>query len=232
MTDAELVHVFRRVLAAEDKPREITPLDLLQIIRFLVQQADEKHVGPSQDTLAEELCSSPDAIAKSQRRLHSLGWIVVRKGGYRGRTNLYTVQLEKLPLGDLIRTVVSAEAKQIAYSYGQAVRIPNKKKFMRNWLQQWAFQVQKLLRRTNNDKTKLLALINFALSSQKYCSRASQGPSGLRKCWRDLVADHENDSRSKAAQLTCNQSTNDRPTADSRSVCSDEAIEAAIQEAN
>src|SRR5437868_7085989 len=123
MDDAQLMHAVRRFLAAPDKPGQTTPLDLLQTIRLLLQRADEEDIRPSQDTLAEELCSSPDAIARSQRRLHSSGWIVVRKGGYRGRTNLYTVQLDKLPLGNLSRTVVTEGAKKLAFEYGRILRV-------------------------------------------------------------------------------------------------------------
>jgi len=106
MTDAEITMAVRSLLAAE-KPKRTTPLDLLQVIRLLLQKSDEKDVYVSQDTLAEELCSSPDAIARSQKRLKGWGWLSIEKGGYRGRTNKYCVMLEKLPVGDLSKTVIS-----------------------------------------------------------------------------------------------------------------------------
>jgi biotin operon repressor len=97
MTDAEITMTIRRLLAAE-KPKRTAPLDLLQVIRLLLQKSDEKDVYVSQDTLAEELCSSPDAIARSQKRLKGWGWISIEKGGYRGRTNKYCVMLQKPPV--------------------------------------------------------------------------------------------------------------------------------------
>jgi hypothetical protein len=202
MTDDKLIHIIRRLLAAEDKPNDLIPLDLLQTIRFLLQHADEKDIYPSQETLAEELCSSADAIARSQKRLHRTGWIVVRKGGYRGRTNRYTVQLEKLPVGDLRRTVVSPDAKRIALQYGQNVKVMTRKKFMRNWLQQWSFQVQKLIDRTGGDAKTVSDIINFALRHPGHYKSAMRGPSELRKRWSVLRAEYEKHARAQTAPKT------------------------------
>lgn len=189
MTEEKLTHAIRLLLAA-DKPTALAPLDILQTIRLLLQHADEKYIYPSQATLAEQLCSSEDAIFKSQERLKKAGWIVVRKGGYRGRTNLYTVVLDKLPVGDLSRTVVSQEAARAAFTYGNAVKVAAKKKFMKNWLQMWAFQVQKMIDRTG-DSHKVCQMIDFALRSPLYRAKAHRGPSDLLKVWKVLLAGYD-----------------------------------------
>jgi hypothetical protein len=193
MNDVDLIHAIRRLLATENQlPKDTTPLDLLQTVRFLVQRADEANVWPSQDTLAEQLASSPDAIAKSQKRLRDNGWLVVRKGGYRGRTNSYSVDLDKVPLGDLSRTVISDSARKIAASYGRYVKVTTRKKFMKNWHQQWSFAIQKLLKKTGGDVQKLVGIVNFALTSPTYQRKAQRGPSELKKCWPTLLLDYEN----------------------------------------
>jgi len=202
MTDEKLMHVIRRLLAAENKPSDLTSLDLLQTIRFLLQHADEKDIYPSQETLAEELCSSADAISRSQKRLQASGWIVVRKGGYRGRTNRYTVQLEKLPLGDLSRTIVSQDANSIALWYGQTVKVMTTKKFMRNWLQQWSFQVQKLIDRSGGDAKTVLDVIDFALRHRGHRKNAMRGPSELRRRWSVLRAEYEKHAKAQTAPQT------------------------------
>jgi len=71
--DTRLVMTIRSLLAAE-KPKNTSPLDLLQTIRLLVQHADEKDVYVSQTTLAEELCSSPDmrCVGSSSATIRSL----------------------------------------------------------------------------------------------------------------------------------------------------------------
>jgi len=190
MNNRELVTAIRKMFAADEKPEGTTSLDLLQTIRLLVQNADETDIWPSQETLATDLCSSADAIARSQKRLHAHGWIVVRKGGYRGRTNLYTVQLERLPVGDLSRTVVSEDARTLAWQFGQVLKVTLKKKLMRNWLQQWAFQMQKLIKKTGGDVELTRAIVNFAVRHPLYCQKAKRGPGELKKHWRTLTVEY------------------------------------------
>jgi hypothetical protein len=191
MTDDQITMAIRRFLAAE-KPKRTTPLDLLQIIRLLLQKSDEKDVYVPQDTLAEELCSSPDAIARSQKRLRSRGWLSVEKGGYRGRTNKYCVMLDRLPLEDLSRTVVSSPALKMAQSYYKALIMYRiRRKLPKRWVQQAAFTIQKLIDRTGGDAHRVAAVINYALSSPRYRGKANKGPHELKRVWRDLLADFD-----------------------------------------
>jgi hypothetical protein len=189
LTDTQLVHTLRSLWCADDKPTQITPLDLGQITRLLLQHADERDVFTSQSTLAEQLCATSPSIIRSQERLSTLGWLIIRKGGYRGRTNLYTVALDKLPVANLARTVVSAEAKHLAAQYGNNLRVEHRKKFMRGWLQQWSFQIQKLIDRADGDHAHVCSIINFAFSRTEYATKAMRGPAEIRRMWRKLNTD-------------------------------------------
>ena len=180
MTDEQLIMTLRALLCAEDKPEEITPIDLLQIARLLVQHADEKDVYTSQDTLAEQLCSSPDSIHRSQERLNKLGWLIVRKGGYRGRTNLYQVDLEKLPIADLKRTVVSQDAKNLALQLGRQFKVDNRKgKHNRGWVQRWSFIVQGLIDRSGGDIKHVYDVVNFAWQHPDYTEKVRERAGGV-----------------------------------------------------
>lgn len=190
MTDVQLVHYLRAFLASDDKPKNLSPIDLLQVVRFLLQLADEKDCYVSQETLAAQLCVSADAIARSQQRLKKAGWLIVRKGGYRGRSNRYEIVLNKLPQDDLLRTVVSQDAKRLAAGYGKALQVQTHKKFMKGWQQQWAFQVQWLIDRTRGDHDEVREIINFALNQPKYVKAAQRGPYALRKIWNALLVDY------------------------------------------
>jgi hypothetical protein len=189
MTDEKLVMALRALLCAEDKPADVTPLDLLQTARLLVQHADEKDVYTSQDTLAEQLCSSVDSIARSQERLSKLGWVITRKGGYRGRTNLYQVDLDKLPIADLKRTMVSPDAKNLAIQLGRQFKVDNRKgKHNRGWVQKWSFIVQGLIDRSGGDIKHVYDVVNFAWAHPDYTKKVAEGPAALKSVWRKLTA--------------------------------------------
>ena len=191
MTDQEITRHIRHLLSAEHKPHNLEPIDLLQTVRLLVQGADEKDLYLSQSTLATQLCCSTDYIQKSQQRLRKKGWLIVRKGGARGRTNLYQVDLTKLPTADLSKTVVSDEARKLAVKYKLMVR-QHGRKVPKGREQQWSFTLQKLVSRS---KTKanwqgLAAILTFAFAHPKFQKPALMGPDRLkpRHIWDDLVA--------------------------------------------
>jgi hypothetical protein len=202
MTDEKIVQCLRSLLCAEDKTRDLTPLDLLQTTRLLLQRADESDVYASQDTIANQLLTSHDCIARSQKRLAAVGWLIIRKGGYRGRTNMLAVALDKLPIADLHRTMVSKEAVTLAELYGSALRVEQKKKFMRGWKQQWSFQIQKLIDRAKGDHGHVSAVINFAYTKPEYIKKVMRGPAALRGCWRKLNADYQLDIGQRLSEET------------------------------
>ena len=191
MNDTQLLHYLRAFLASDDKPETLNPLDIVQTVRLLLQLADEKDAYMSQDTLAMQLCSSVDAIKRSQDRLSCVGWLVIRKGGYRGRTNRYAINLDKLPQADLARTVVSPATRRYASRYGLYVKANVNKRFMKLWPQQWAFAIQRLCDRTDGGLPRVGEIVNFALRNPRYQKYAFIGPSALRKIWKQLCQDYE-----------------------------------------
>ena len=204
LNDTRILATMRSLLAA-DKPKTTTPLDLLQTIRLLLQHADEKDVYVSQITLAEELCSSPDAIARSQKRLSKRGWLSVSKGGYRGRANRYAVMLNKLPVGDLTKTVVSEDAQHLAKEYYKHLILGrHRKKLPKKWVQHSAFTIQRLIDRTGGDDKRVTAIFNFALKDSRFMGRARKGPHELRQHWRTLVLDFD-EAQARKAQPTPEQ---------------------------
>jgi hypothetical protein len=99
MTDEQICQTVRSLFEADEKPEHLTPLDLLQTVRLLVEEQEySMGVHVPQDELADQLCSSHDSIARSQARLHDAGWLVVKKATNKGRTNRLAVQVDKLPL--------------------------------------------------------------------------------------------------------------------------------------
>jgi hypothetical protein len=186
MNDTQIVCALRSLLCAENKPAETTPLDLLQVTRLLVQHADERDVYLSQDTIAMQLCSSVNSVIRSQDRLSNLGWVIVRRGGHKGRPNKYEVEIEKLPIADLAKNVYSQEALHLATTWGNRFRTEHKKKFMRGWQQQWAFTIQKFIDRTEGGQERVCELLNFAFSTPKYSKRLARGPAQMRRVWQQL----------------------------------------------
>lgn len=84
MTNSQIVKQIRRFLTSEDKTAELLPIDLLQAIRLLLQNEEEKDKGPSQTTLAKQLNSSRDSVMRSQARLKAAGLLTTTTGGYWG----------------------------------------------------------------------------------------------------------------------------------------------------
>jgi hypothetical protein len=205
MNDSQITSTIRHLLSAENKPADFSPLDLLQTVRLLVQHADEKDVYVAQHTIAQQLCSSPDAIQKSQKRLHKRGWIVVRKGGYKGRTNNYHVELDKLPIADLSKTVISAEGLALATKYALAANVPLKRRRKKGFKQQWAFTIDKMKKKCSGHIDIVESLCGFALKHPTYREKALRGPAELLKVWPKLVADHKawvSERQEKAKETT------------------------------
>jgi hypothetical protein len=186
--------------AAEDKPKGMQPIDMLQVTRILLQKADEQTVGISRGTLSLQLCCGETAISESQKRLQKFDWITKLSGKRRGVPNRLGVVLDALPLTEeLKRTVVSDQAKALAMKYRSAqlqiLRIlsPFKKpRFMKNSLQTYAFSLQVLLdKKCGGDEELLRRIISFASNSPAYRGKVVRGPHELRKSWKSLRADYD-----------------------------------------
>lgn len=208
MTDEQLGKTIRHLVCADTKPKDISPVDMLQVIRMLVQRGDEAPLYMSQTTLAEQLGVSVETIQTSQKRLRKHGWLVIRKGGSKGRTNLYSVDLDALPVAGLKRTVITAEALALAQKYAETVIAqggwktkkprtrPRKKplKIKQARIQMWAFVLTTLVKRskTGNNWDGLAAILGFAFGHPKFRNLALSGPGKLKplRVWGDLVASY------------------------------------------
>ena len=205
MTNDQLVTVLRRMCASENKPKGMQPIDLLQVFRFVLQEADEQDVGVARGTLAVQLCCGESTIYESQKRLKKLGYITVAKGRRKGMANRFGVQIDKLPLSEeLKRTVVTDYSRELAKWYRQQQQdtIRNRRlkqtRFMKHSLQQYAFRLEWLLNNKcglNEDGSRnsllLGAIITFAFNSPAYIKKAMRGPHELRNSWKSLRADYD-----------------------------------------
>jgi biotin operon repressor len=203
--DKHLVQVLQRLYAAEDKPQNLGPIDLALLTRTLLQHGEEDVLYVSQDTLATQLGCSPDTIGRATARLKDLGWLEVRSGGYQQRTNLYSVNVEKLPqAAALVKTIIGAEAKKLAWNYGSTLKINSRKKgVLKGWVLRWSFHVQRLLNQVGGDSHKVLAVINHCWNhptNSDWRKRAQTGPHKLRRVWARAVADYDDVQAAKAAQ--------------------------------
>ncbi len=107
--------------------------------------------------------------------------------------NLYAVNLDNLPLGELKRTVIGDWAKQaaLAYKTWQLKQNP-KKRFSRTALQRYSFRLQAILDKKCKGNVKYMqAILNFALTSPKYKTEALRGPHRLPNYWKSIVFDYE-----------------------------------------
>ena len=197
MTDEQIMQTIRRLLASDPKPSDCRPIDLLQTIRLLLQHGDERDVYVSRATLATELACAESVIYESQQRLKTYGWLSVRQGKHKGRSNGFIVHLDKLPVADLTRTVVSGPARLLAVQYGDVLKRTNKKRrLMKGWQQRFGFAFELLLtKKCGGDEAMLRNVVNFALQDPRYQVKALRGPHELRRCWFSLLSDF------KAAQL-------------------------------
>jgi hypothetical protein len=191
MEERKLLEVIRKLLASQDaKPEELLPVDLLLLIRLLLQHADEQPVRLSQGTLALELGCTENTIREAGNRLEIAGWTTVETGKGRWNPNKYFVILEKLPLAGLQRTVVSEAATKLAKDYvATQIKAKPKRKLRRGSEQRYAFRLQTLIDRHDGDEGLVRKILRFALSSPKYGAAALRGPHIIRRSWKSLVKD-------------------------------------------
>jgi len=200
MKNDQLVQTIQRLFAAEDKTSDITPAALLLTIRLLVQGADERDTNLSQGTSADQLNCSESLIYETTKILKANEWIAVRSGKNKALPNRMLVVLDKLPLsGELRRTIVSEEMRQIALHYKLIlVKIKPNRRFAKGALQRFAFRLQSLLdKKCAGDANLLANVINFAFASPMYHKKALRGPHELRRNWKTLFSDY---TKSKQAQ--------------------------------
>src|SRR6266404_2070131 len=194
MKEQTLLQTLRRLLAGDEgRPEDLLPIDLLLIVRLLLQGADERPVYASQGTLALQLTCTERTVAQSSARLKQAGWLELETGKGRWKPNRYFVLLEKLPMEEqLRRTVVSAEAEKLARDYMFEQRKAKPSRIFRKGTQQrYAYRIQTLIDKAGGDEPLVRLKIRFALRSPKYRAAALRGPHVIRRSWKSLTADYE-----------------------------------------
>lgn len=196
MTDAEKLKAIRHLLAA-DKPEDCLPVDTLQTIALLVRNADEGECRPSIGTLATDLNCSETTIKQSQKRLKEYGWLISHSGKRYQSTNNYTIDIEKLPIGDLRRTVISDDMLKLAAEYKTASNLVVKRQPRRGWQQKYAFTFAHLLaKRCNNDEQALREVLNFVLKNAAhghalYRNILKDGPHKVKRNWQKIMTAYD-----------------------------------------
>lgn len=195
MKKETLLETVRRLLANDEgRPEGLLSVDLLLIVRLLLQDGDERPVYTSQGTLARELGCSENTIRLASIRLRQAGWLELETGKGRWKPNRYFVLLEKLPLeAKLRRTVVSDAAAMLAKNYMNEQRKAKPRRIFRKGTEQrYAYRLQTLLDKCGGDEQLLRQRIRFALRTEKYRAAALRGPHVIRRSWKSLTADYEN----------------------------------------
>jgi hypothetical protein len=194
MQEETLLETLRKLLASDDgRPLGLLPVDLLLMIRLLLQGGDERPVYASQGTLARELGCTDRTISTASQRLKEAGWLELETGKGRWQPNKYFVLLEKLPLEEkLRRTVVSDAAVMLAKNYMNEQRKAKPKRIFRKGTEQrYSYRLQTLLDKCGGDEQLLRQRLRFALGSEKYRAAALRGPHIIRRNWKSLTADYD-----------------------------------------
>jgi hypothetical protein len=190
LSDSSTVASIRNLLSTP-KPPSIGPVDLLHIIRLMVEKAEDHTVYDSQITLAEAFgVTDTRTILDSQKRLVKLGWI---SRAYRqGRSYGLTLNVDSIPAEEPVRLKITPVARQIAKLYGSWLAKRGRKKFPKHWLEQQAPRAQRILDRCKGDVDKVGEIIQFAVLSPKFGRAASKDLyEGILKPWRKLTTAYE-----------------------------------------
>ena len=190
MNDSQLTQVIRHLLAS-DKPSDIKPLDVLLVVRLLLQHAAEKSVTLSYSSLADQLCCTEHTVATSVDRLVDHGWLTFTSGKNQNRANTFFVVLDKLPLeADLKKTVVGPMARNMAAQHVMMMKRARRRVFKTTG-DRLAFGFQFLIdRKCKGDANLLFSLLNFAGNHPDYQAKLLRGPHEMKRCWRSLVDDY------------------------------------------
>jgi hypothetical protein len=159
---AQVSHeVLLNLFCDENKPQEITPLDLAMVGYLISRKAFDHEIFDSQSTLALRLSADYKAVKRSLERLDELGWITYRGRG-NGLPKAISLNIDKLPAAQPIRDKITPDASRLVDYYLVLKRssvnnktptiqngklIEAKLKLPRNWSQRQLPSAQRLLTR-------------------------------------------------------------------------------------
>jgi Helix-turn-helix domain len=167
---------LQKLFFSEEKPEDLTPLDICLVAYLLLRQTETHHIYDSQETLARRVGCGRVAVAKSLRRLESLGWITIKnrnefnpKTKRRGidKTAGLSVNADKLPSKGSNHSKPSPEAKELSARYVAALR--NKGcKLDRNFAGRQEHSAQRLFELLGHDWELVRAIVNYAFKTEKF----------------------------------------------------------------
>src|SRR6266704_4511248 len=153
MIDDTTTTTMIRNLLASPKPAGMTPLDVCQIVQFMLSKSEDHNVYFSQNTLARMFGTDARTIARSQDRLEQFGWIA-RPRRTPGKTHGVSLRFENIPAEETLRLKVTDEAKQLAQRYKVATVKMGKQNRPKHWLQQQFVSAQRILDACNGNVNK------------------------------------------------------------------------------
>ena len=191
LSDGTALATIRNFLASE-KPANITPLDILQMVHFMACKAEDHDTFYSQQTLARMFNADTRSIARSQQRLASdeIDWI--SRPQRRGKTSAISIKYQNVPAEEIIRLKISPDAPQLAFRYEQGLRKMGRKKFPAHWLKQQFPSAQRILNDCNGDIELAARMIGYALSDPRHRKKAVQGLYHVCGRWRKIRESYEN----------------------------------------
>jgi hypothetical protein len=187
INDSTTLEGIRRFLAAE-KPASLGPVDIAQMVIFMVRKAEDHDVYDSQQTLARMLNTDPRTIARSQKKLEAPGIAYISRPQRRGRTNAISIRYENVPGEEILRAKVTPEAKELSVRYKRALEQNfHRKKFPKTWLPQQFVSAQRILNLCSGDMDLARRVIGHALSDGPHKKKASQSLYNLLGRWPQIV---------------------------------------------
>jgi hypothetical protein len=185
ITDKQTLQTIRTILASE-KPADIAPLDLVQMVYFTSRKSEDHDIFDSQQTLARRFNVDAKTIKRSQEKLAKLGWI--SRPQRRGKTRAISIRYQNLPCEETLRLQITPDAQQIAVRYQRALQRVGRRKFPKQWLRQQFLSAQRVLNECNGDVDLACALISHALSHPGHRKKSKQSLYNLYGRWPKILS--------------------------------------------
>jgi hypothetical protein len=158
-----------------EKPKGITPPDVLLVTKLIHRRAFDHPINDSQHTLAKSMGCDIRTVARSLERLTSpsINWVARSKR--QGYSDGLTLLHDNLPLAEKDKLQITAAAKKLAGKYHEALTKRGHKKRPKGWLSQQFVSAQRILNDCGGDFRLACAIISHALGTpaHKVSSRKS-----------------------------------------------------------
>jgi hypothetical protein len=185
LTDRITVQTLRDFLSDENKPADLGPVDLLQMVYLMLRKAEDGGIVDSQQTLARRLGCSVKTIGRSQKLLASKVEFIARVRR-KGRTSELTINVENIPAEAPLRLILTEEATRLAAWYKGELKKRHRKKFQKRFTEHNMVTAQRILNDCGGDVDLAKSLVEFALDPGMYRIAAMKGLYTLFERWPRL----------------------------------------------